>query len=369
MSLTTEQRPSPIRPPVSLANRPLLTVGYRYARFVLDEPRHVVALSVTAVFLYFLVGLPGPNPNTSKLMAGPLSVPESMTMPGWLSYPVTYVAIVCGCVGTYGQLRLYFRGWRPQLNWLFGLGALATAALCLVAPVASSDIGSYVTYGQIQQQELLNTNPYTVAPSAFGAMTFFGLVDADWRDTPTVYGPLASVMQNWVSWLANAAPYNNERFNGFLLMAINGAFFLLVGWALRRYAPDPVRATLLWTASPLMLMVLVSGGHIDTLVVAAGIPAVLLLTRVRQAEATASRWRYALAGALTGVACGIKANAALIGAGLAWERIRAGDRRSLLVGTAAACADQYAAFRNRYCHLEDGHATERVIAHFWPDAG
>lgn len=40
-----------------------------------------------------------------------------------------------------------------------------------------------------------------------------------------------------------------------------------------------------------------------------------------------------------------------------------------LPGTAAAFADQHAVFRDRYCHLEDGHATERVIAHFWPAAG
>jgi CDP-glycerol glycerophosphotransferase len=33
-----------------------------------------------------------------------------------------------------------------------------------------------------------------------------------------------------------------------------------------------------------------------------------------------------------------------------------------LPGVAAANADRYARFRERYCHLEDGHATERVLA-------
>jgi CDP-glycerol glycerophosphotransferase len=37
-------------------------------------------------------------------------------------------------------------------------------------------------------------------------------------------------------------------------------------------------------------------------------------------------------------------------------------------GTARTFADRYAAFRERYCHLEDGHATRRVIEHFWPAA-
>ncbi|HEX8488884.1 MAG TPA: CDP-glycerol glycerophosphotransferase family protein [Propionibacteriaceae bacterium] len=39
-----------------------------------------------------------------------------------------------------------------------------------------------------------------------------------------------------------------------------------------------------------------------------------------------------------------------------------------LPGTERAYADRYAAFRERYCHLEDGHATDRVIEHLWPSA-
>jgi CDP-glycerol glycerophosphotransferase len=39
-----------------------------------------------------------------------------------------------------------------------------------------------------------------------------------------------------------------------------------------------------------------------------------------------------------------------------------------LSGTTRAFADRYARFRERFCHLEDGHATERVIEHFWPAA-
>jgi CDP-glycerol glycerophosphotransferase len=36
--------------------------------------------------------------------------------------------------------------------------------------------------------------------------------------------------------------------------------------------------------------------------------------------------------------------------------------------TTRTYADRYVAFRERYCHLEDGHATERVIKHFWTPA-
>ncbi len=39
-----------------------------------------------------------------------------------------------------------------------------------------------------------------------------------------------------------------------------------------------------------------------------------------------------------------------------------------LLGTTRTCADRYATFRQRYCHLEDGHATDRVIEHLWPSS-
>jgi CDP-glycerol glycerophosphotransferase len=40
-----------------------------------------------------------------------------------------------------------------------------------------------------------------------------------------------------------------------------------------------------------------------------------------------------------------------------------------LPGTVRSHADRYAAFRERYCHLDDGHATERVIDQLWASHG
>ncbi len=48
----------------------------------------------------------------------------------------------------------------------------------------------------------------------------------------------------------------------------------------------------------------------------------------------------------------------------AWERrvVELLDALADLDAHVAASADAYARFRERFCHLEDGHATERVIA-------
>lgn len=37
-----------------------------------------------------------------------------------------------------------------------------------------------------------------------------------------------------------------------------------------------------------------------------------------------------------------------------------------LPGLRASYAERYAQFRSQYCHLDDGHATERVVARVWP---
>lgn len=42
------------------------------------------------------------------------------------------------------------------------------------------------------------------------------------------------------------------------------------------------------------------------------------------------------------------------------------DALAELPGVVASHAQLYAAFRERYCHLDDGHATDRVLAALWP---
>src|ERR1700674_4864031 len=95
-------------------------------------------------------------------------------------------------------------------------------------------------------------------------------------------------------------------------MFINGLVLIGVGFVLLKTSRDPVRATLFWTASPVIIQQLVSGGHLDTFVAAAAICAIQVARRV------SGPWGDALIGVLIGLACGVKVNAVLIGIGLAW---------------------------------------------------
>jgi hypothetical protein len=77
-----------------------------------------------------------------------------------------------------------------------------------------------------------------------------------------------------------------------------------------------VRATLLWTANPVIIQQLVSGGHLDTFVAAGCICAIQVARRM------SGRWGDVLTGVLIGLACGVKANAALVAVGLAYPMLR-----------------------------------------------
>jgi len=100
-------------------------------------------------------------------------------------------------------------------------------------------------------------------------------------------------------------------------MILNGAVFIGVGWLLLKTSDNPVRATLFWTANPVLIQQLVSGGHLDTLVAAAAICAIQVARRV-----SSGQWGDVLIGVVIGLACGIKINAVLIALGLAWPLLR-----------------------------------------------
>ena len=83
-----------------------------------------------------------------------------------------------------------------------------------------------------------------------------------------------------------------------ILMILNGAAFVGVGWLLLKTSDDPVRATLFWTANPVLIQQLVGGGHLDTFVAAAAICSIQVARRV-------PNWRGdILVGVLIGLGCG-----------------------------------------------------------------
>jgi hypothetical protein len=218
-----------------------------------------------------------------------------------------YAGDILACLGLAGMLWAHSQGWRPNPRHLFLASAAIVAVMVSLTPVGSSDTASYAAYGRIAS---LGRDPYTHSPLYWLGRhsMYYQVVGAAWKKQASVYGPFATFIQSFAASIGRADVASTI----WVLMILNGLVFIGVGWLLLRTSDDPIRATLFWTANPVLIQQLVSGGHLDTFVAAAAICSIQVARRV------SGKGGDVLIGILIGLAVGIKLNAVLIGVGLAW---------------------------------------------------
>lgn len=270
----------------------------------LANPRVAVSLSATGLLLGILLGATSPNAETVPVRL-PMSVLPSLAGDHLLASFMLYTSDILACLGLAGMLWAHSQGWRPNPRYLLLASASAVALLSCLSPVGSTDEASYAAYGNIAAH---GGSPYTYTPASWGDPTYSHVVAAMWRNQPSVYGPFGT----WIQRLAAMIGGQNPAITIWMLMAMNGLVFIGVGVLLLKTSDDPIRATLFWTANPVLILELVAGGHNDTYVAAMAIIAIQLARRF------SSVWSDLLIGVLVGLACGVKIYAALIGLGLAW---------------------------------------------------
>ncbi|MGW7006107.1 glycosyltransferase 87 family protein [Streptomyces sp. NPDC054933] len=294
--------------PVSATVSPETVGGVFFRRLkdsALTRPRVAVSISAVGIVLLVLVGASAPNNHTLR---APLPLPLLAPMPGGVSTVAVYVSIALCCLGLVGLLGANSRGWRPRPGRLFGIGAVTVAVVANLTPVGSSDTASYAAYGRIAA---LGGDPYVTTPGQLGG-AYAHLVSDVWLRTPSVYGPVATWLQAAAAQVGGHRPWLTI----WLLMLVNGAAFLATGYFLIRTSDDPVRAGLMWVANPVLIVLLVAGGHLDTLIAA------LAVCAVHCARRAARPRDDLLVGLLVGLACGIKISAVLLGLGLLWPLLR-----------------------------------------------
>jgi len=268
----------------------------------------VTGLSVTCTFL---VAVAGPSV-MEPVLPGRSGQPPwafDLHISAYLAVGLTALGVLAGAAGLVLLLRAIRGGWRMNPRILLLGGLLAAVALTLVPPFGSADPLSYAAYGRMVAT---GHNPYLTTPADLAAHGDpVAAAVQDWFKQPSVYGPLASGIQGLASLIAGPS----ARLTVFLLGLANLAAF--AGTALLLYLmtagrPDRrLRAMLLWTANPLLLQVLVAGGHIDTQQIVFCVAAVAVL------RGGSSPVRAAIAGGLVGLGFAIKVSAALVVAGLA----------------------------------------------------
>jgi hypothetical protein len=271
----------------------------------LANPRVALTVSGVGLLLGLLVGATAPNDETL-----PLTLPLSSILPSLSHEPVLasaalYTGDILACLGLAGMLWAHSQGWRPNPKHLLLAAMGIVAIMVCLTPVGSSDTASYAVYGRIAS---LGGNPYTTTPLALHDPAYLSAVGSIWKQQVTVYGPVATAIQSFAASIGGA----NVTTTVWVLMILNGAAFLGVGLLLYKTSDDPVRATLFWTANPVIIQQLVGGGHLDTFVAAAAICAIQVARRV------SGIWGDALIGVVIGLGIGVKVTAVLVAVGLAW---------------------------------------------------
>ena len=242
--------------------------------------------------------------------AGPPS--ETWSVMLWLVELLGGLGLVLG-------LLAVRQGWRPDPRRLIAGSVLAVIALMVIPPVDNADPAMYAAFGRIT---VLGHSPYVMTPGqlrATGDPIGAGACPPLYWNLPSRYGPVATMTEAAASELAGDSAARTI----FWMKVWNGLAYLALVLALDRIVrADParrVRAHLLWSLNPLMLLALMANGHNDVLAAAAGASALFALRRVDSRRAL-------LAGLLLGLATATKAQYALFGAGLAWTARRSPTR-------------------------------------------
>lgn len=156
--------------------------------------------------------------------------------------------------------------WAIALSW--GM------PIALGPPLLSLDSYAYVAQGRMVVRGL---NPYHFGPAVLGAGRILDAVDPLWRSTPTPYGPLLLRVQAIAVSLAGGHPVL-AVFGFRLLIAAALAVTALLAARLLR-GGDRISALLLVPLNPVLLVVLLNGAHLDALMAALVVCALVLAAR------------------------------------------------------------------------------------------
>ncbi|MBW8481756.1 polyprenol phosphomannose-dependent alpha 1,6 mannosyltransferase MptB [Actinomadura parmotrematis] len=311
-------------------------------------PRAGLAAIGASLGCFLLTALLGPSAFQPAL-PGPAGQPpfslHAHPSP-YLVVGLVAAGVLAGVLGLALCFRAVRRGWEGRARPLVAAGLVAAAAFALMPPVGSADHLNYASYGRMAAT---GHDPYATTANDVPGDPVIGAAE-EWRDTPSVYGPVTTAAQA----LASRIGGDSVRLTVFVLSVMNAAAFALAALLLHRLARDGrgrLRAALLWTCNPLLLFHLVAGGHNDVLAIAPMVAA-LGVFHAR------SSWPRALAsGALTGFGAVVKLPAAFVGGGPVWVLLRA--RRwtqlaALLAGAVVVAGGAYA--------LAGPHALDQVTA-------
>jgi alpha-1,6-mannosyltransferase len=160
-----------------------------------------------------------------------------------------------------------------QLAWgIFGIYFL----LLIAPPMFSTDIFTYLSAGRLQV--LYGVNPYEHGPVVRPQDPVFGWTGLVWLDTPSVYGPLFTLLTAALTPLGPAGGMWSLKFVAFL----SAGTCAWLTWKIAQDLGRPPKQALAFVAlNPLLLLFALAGGHNDLLMLAVLLVAVRLTILAR----------------------------------------------------------------------------------------
>ncbi|MEV5705803.1 polyprenol phosphomannose-dependent alpha 1,6 mannosyltransferase MptB [Actinoallomurus sp. NPDC052274] len=273
---------------------------------------------------FLTVALLGPSVMEPVLPGSAGQPPYSLTVrpPAHLVIGLTAAGVGLSALGLGACLYASRRGWWIRPRILLIAGAVAAVAFMLMPPIGSADHLNYAAYGRMA---VTGNDPYATAARDLPADPVIGVVQ-DWRNAPTLYGPIATAQQTLASLIGG----DSARLTVFVMSVTEVLAFLAVGLLLSHAARGDrdrrLRAALLWSANPLILYAVVGGAHNDVLALAFAVAGLVVFAlpdppwSSRQDARTLGR--CAAAGILIGAGAAVKLNVAIVGAGPGWILLR-----------------------------------------------
>jgi alpha-1,6-mannosyltransferase len=252
-------------------------------------------------------------------VASPAFVQAGHTvLPGWLNGPLpagislgrgTFSALLLAMLGCWAVVLIAGR----RIPWRVALGGIVLlhVVAVLAPPMLSTDVFNYIDYGRLGA--IHGINPYDHGPAAAALDPAFRWTGPLWIHTPTVYGPVFTLLSYAIAPLGVAGAL--WTFKGIAALASIGIVLCVAG-AARALGRDPVRPALAVGANPLIVLYAVAGAHNDLLMALGVAFGVLLLARGHEASGAGG----AIAGAAVKASAIVAAPFLVLGA---QRRVRA----------------------------------------------
>lgn len=189
--------------------------------------------------------------------------------------PATYLALIYLAAAAW--LWVAAAAHRLDRKLLIGAGAGAVGLFTLAPPLLSLDLFSYLSYARLGAEYGLN--PYEFVPADVPGDPVADRVE-DFRFTPSVYGPLFTLISWPLGWLSKTAGLWGLKLIG---VASVGWIALSCARLARIRGVDPAFAVAFVVLNPLTLIHLVGGAHNDGLMVALALAGALALASGRPA--------------------------------------------------------------------------------------